>query len=609
MSDGNKLTLRDKIALFPHSPGVYRYYDASGKVIYVGKAKDLHKRVAQYFVPPERLNVKTRVLVSKIADAQFSVVDTEADALLLENNLIKQYKPRYNILLKDSKTYPWIVITNDEYPRVFLTRRVEKGRGTYFGPYSSVSHANYLLDFFRRSYPLRSCKLNITGEAILRHKFRPCLDFHIKRCRGCCIGAVSKEEYSYYINEIARLLKGGVNEIINEYERAMKQASSELRFEDAMVCKERIESLRKHYAKSIISSSSGADCDVFSLVFDGQDAFGNFLRVRGGAIIQSLNLGFRMNIEEEQESVLSTFIAEIESKFGALAREVIVPFKPDVEIDGVEFRIPVKGDKFSLLGLSAKNAREYLFNTLKQKERTDPDEYRRLVLEDLKKSLGMKDLPVHIECFDNSNIQGTNPVASCVVFRDGVPSKADYRKFKIKTVVGANDFASMKEVVNRRYSRMLAEHPDDLPQLIVIDGGEGQLKFASEALAELGILDRLMVIGLAKRMELVIRLNDPVPLFLDRNSHALKVLMHIRDEAHRFGITFHRSLRSKEQVKSILREIKGVGEQTEQRLLMHYGSVSRIASASVEDLSEMVSRPLAERILSTLNPELPLEEE
>ena len=609
MSDGNKLTLRDKIALFPHSPGVYRYYDASGKVIYVGKAKDLHKRVAQYFVPPERLNVKTRVLVSKIADAQFSVVDTEADALLLENNLIKQYKPRYNILLKDSKTYPWIVITNEEYPRVFLTRRVEKGRGTYFGPYSSVSHANYLLDFFRRSYPLRSCKLNITGEAILRHKFRPCLDFHIKRCRGCCIGAVSKEEYSFYINEIARLLKGGVNEIINEYERAMKQASSELRFEDALVCKERIESLRKHYSKSIISSSSGADCDVFSLVFDGQDAFGNFLRVRGGAIIQSLNLGFRMNIEEEQESVLSTFIAEIESKFGALAREVIVPFKPDVEIDGVEFRIPVKGDKFSLLGLSAKNAREYLFNTLKQKERTDPDEYRRLVLEDLKKSLGMKDLPVHIECFDNSNIQGTNPVASCVVFRDGVPSKADYRKFKIKTVVGANDFASMKEVVNRRYSRMLAEHPDDLPQLIVIDGGEGQLKFASEALAELGILDRLMVIGLAKRMELVIRLNDPVPLFLDRNSHALKVLMHIRDEAHRFGITFHRSLRSKEQVRSILREIKGVGEQTEQRLLMHYGSVSRIASASIEDLSEMVSRPLAERILSTLNPELPLEEE
>ena len=609
MSDGNKLTLRDKIALFPHSPGVYRYYDASGKVIYVGKAKDLHKRVAQYFVPPERLNVKTRVLVSKIADAQFSVVDTEADALLLENNLIKQYKPRYNILLKDSKTYPWIVITNDEYPRVFLTRRVEKGRGTYFGPYSSVSHANYLLDFFRRSYPLRSCKLNITGEAILRHKFRPCLDFHIKRCRGCCIGAVSKEEYSFYINEIARLLKGGVNEIINEYERAMKQASSELRFEDALVCKERIESLRKHYAKSIISSSSGADCDVFSLVFDGQDAFGNFLRVRGGAIIQSLNLGFRMNIEEEQESVLSTFIAEIESKFGVLAREVIVPFKPDVEIDGVEFRIPVKGDKFSLLGLSAKNAREYLFNTLKQKERTDPDEYRRLVLEDLKKSLGMKELPVHIECFDNSNIQGTNPVASCVVFRDGVPSKADYRKFKIKTVVGANDFASMKEVVNRRYSRMLAEHPDDLPQLIVIDGGEGQLKFASEALAELGILARLMVIGLAKRMELVIRLNDPVPLFLDRNSHALKVLMHIRDEAHRFGITFHRSLRSKEQVRSILREIKGVGEQTEQRLLMHYGSVSRIASASVEDLSEMVSRPLAERILSTLNPELPLEEE
>ena len=599
---GKELTVREKISLFPHSPGVYRYYDSSGKVIYVGKAKDLHKRVAQYFVPPERLNVKTRLLVSKIADAQFSVVDSEADALLLENNLIKQYKPHYNILLKDSKTYPWIVITNEEFPRVYLTRRVDRRSGTYFGPYSSVTHANYLLEFFRKNYPLRSCNLKITGEAILRKKFRPCLDFHIGRCKGCCIGAVSKEEYSSWITEIARLLKGGVNEIIREYEAAMKAAAGELRFEEAQVYKNKVEALRKHYSKSIISSMSDASCDVFSLVFDGPEAFGNFLRVRGGAVVQSLNLGFKMNIEEEQASVLSTFIAEIESKFGSLAKEVIVPFLPDVEIDGIEFRIPARGEKLALLNLSAKNAREYHFNSLKQKERTDPDEYRRLVMEDLQKALGMKDLPTHIECFDNSNIQGTNPVASCVVFRDGVPSKKDYRKFKIKTVIGANDFASMKEVVNRRYSRMLAEAPDDLPQLVVIDGGEGQLEFARQALAELGILDRLMVVGLAKRMELVIRIDDPYPLFLDRNSQALKVLMQIRDEAHRFGITFHRNLRSKGQIQSALRGIKGVGEQTERRLLMHYGSVARIAAASEEDLSTMVPPALARTILETLNP-------
>ena len=551
-NDNNRLSVREKISLFPHSPGVYRYYDSSGKVIYVGKAKDLHKRVAQYFVPPERLNVKTRLLVSKIADAQFSVVNSEADALLLENNLIKQYKPHYNILLKDSKTYPWIVVKN----------------------------VNYLLDFFRKNYPIRSCNLKLTSDAILHGKFRPCLDYHIGRCKGCCIGGISVKEYAADINEIVRLLKGGVNEIIKEYENAMKQAASDLRFEDAQVYKNRIDALKKHYAHSIISSATDTSVDVFSLVIDGPEAFGNFLRVRGGAVIQSLNLGFKMNIEEEAGAVLSTFIAEIESKFGALAKEVIVPFLPDVEIDGVEFKIPVRGDKLALLELSEKNAREYLFNSIKQKQHTDPDEYKRMVLEDLQKALGMKELPKHIECFDNSNIQGTNPVGSCVVFRDGEPSKKEYRKFKIKTVVGADDFASMKEIVNRRYSRMLEEAPDDLPQLIVIDGGKGQLGMAYEALCELGIQDRLMVVGLAKRMELVIRVNDPYPLFLDRNSQALKVLMHIRDEAHRFGITFHRSLRSKSQIQSAL---------------------ARIAAASLDDLSSMVPRPLAESILKALN--------
>ncbi|MBP5720352.1 MAG: excinuclease ABC subunit C [Bacteroidales bacterium] len=590
------MTVREKIELLPHSPGVYRYYDDKGAVIYVGKAKDLFKRVHQYFVPPERLNAKTRILVSRIADVQYSVVDTEADALLLENNLIKQYKPRYNILLKDSKTYPWICVTSEPFPRVYLTRRVEKNGARYFGPYSSVLHARGLLELFGNIYPLRTCRIKIDADTILRGKVRPCLDYHIGKCRGCCAGKVSQEEYNAWIDEIVRLLKGGVSDIIAGYKTAMAAAADRLDFETAQLCKERMESLQRHYSKSIITSAGERDLDVFSLVFDGPDAFGNFLRVRGGAIIQSLNLGFKMQIEEEQSSVLSAFIAEIESKFGALAREVVVPFAPDVEMEGVTFTQPSRGDKLSLLELSAKNAREFHLNSLKQREHTDPDEYKKGVMEDLRAALGMKELPRHIECFDNSNLQGTNPVASCVVFRDAEPSKKDYRRFKIKTVVGANDYASMKEVVNRRYSRMLEEAPDDLPQLVVIDGGAGQLNFAWQAICELGLQDRLFVVGLAKRLEEVIRVGDPYPLFIDRNSRALKLLQQARDEAHRFGITFHRSLRSKASVHSALRDIPGVGPRTEERLLLHFGSLARIMAAPEEDVAALVGPVLARRI-------------
>ena len=596
------MTVREKIALFPHSPGVYRYYDAEGTVIYVGKAKDLHKRVAQYFVPPERLNTKTRILVSKIADAQFSVVDSEADALLLENNLIKQYKPKYNILLKDSKTYPWICITGDDFPRVFITRRIEKGKGNrYFGPYSSVMHARNLVDFFDEVYALRTCTLKITSDAILRGKFRPCLKFHIGKCKAPCVGKISRDEYQRDIDEIVHILSGRGGEVLKHYKALMADAAEKLDFEQAQVYKDKLRTLEKHYSKSIITQAADTDADVFSMVFDGGEAFGNFLRIRGGAIVQSLNLGFRSQIEEEQAAMLSTFIGEVEDKFGTLSKEVIVPFLPDVEIPGVVFRIPQRGDKLSLLELSAKNAKEFHFNSIKQREHTDPDAFRQSVMLELQKALGMSELPRHMECFDNSNIQGTNPVASCVVFRDAEPSKKDYRRFKIKTVVGANDYASMKEVVNRRYSRMLAEAPDDLPQLIVIDGGKGQLEFAWQALAELGILDRVTVIGLAKRLEEVIRVGDPYPLFIDRNSQALKVLQHIRDEAHRFGITFHRNLRSKAAIQSALREIKGVGEKTEQRLLMHYGSVARIAAAPLEELSALVGADLAVKIHDYLN--------
>lgn len=597
------MTVREKIALFPHSPGVYRYYNSEGIVIYVGKAKDLHKRVAQYFVSPDRLNAKTRILVSKIADAQYSVVDSEADALLLENNLIKQYKPKYNILLKDSKTYPWICVTSDEFPKIYLTRRIVKGN-RYFGPYSSVIHARNLLEFISENYKIRSCNNKITSDGVLRGKFRPCLDFHIGRCAGCCIGKISVKEYNAEIEEIVSLLKGGASEVIQHYRRLMTQAADNLEFEQAQVYKQKVDSLQQHYSKSVITSASDTNVDVFSLVTDANESYGNFMRVRGGAIIQSLNLGFKMNIEEEPEAVLSEFIAEIESKFGKISGEVIVPFMPDVEMDGVSFKIPVKGDKLAILTLSTKNAKEFQFNSIRQKEHTDPDQYKSMAMEELRKALGMDVLPRHIECFDNSNIQGTNPVASCVVFRDGVPSKKDYRKFKIKTVIGANDYASMKEVVNRRYSRMLREDPDDLPQLIVIDGGKGQLDFAFQALAELGLTEKLTVVGLAKRLEEVIRVGDPYPLFIDRNSSALKVLQQIRDEAHRFGITFHRSLRSKSQIESALTRIKGVGEQTEKRLLIHYGSVPRIASAPVEDLAAFLGKEeLAERIHNELNRE------
>lgn len=595
------MDIREKIDLLPHSPGVYRYYDSEGNVIYVGKAKDLFKRVHQYFVPPERLSAKTRILVSRIADVQYSVVDSEADALLLENNLIKQYKPKYNILLKDSKTYPWICVTADEFPRVFLTRRVVRDGSRYYGPYSSVLHARSLLDLISRNYPLRSCKLKISSDAVLRGKYRPCLDFHIGRCRGCCIGGVSKEEYAGYIAEIEALLKGGVNEVVRDCRQKMMEASAALEFERAQIFKDRMEALQNHYSRSVITSASDSDADVFSLLVDGTEAFGNFLRVRGGSIIQSLNLGFKMQIEEEPASVLSEFIAEIESKFGELGKVVVVPFLPDVQFPGVEYRIPAKGEKMALLELSAKNAAEYRLSVGRQREHNNPDEYRRSVMESLQKALGMKELPVHMECFDNSNIQGTNPVASCVVFRNGEPSKKDYRRFKIKTVIGANDYASMKEVVNRRYSRMLAENPEDLPQLVVIDGGKGQLEFAWQALSELGLTDRLVVIGLAKRLEEVIMVGNPYPLFIDRNSQALRVLQQIRDEAHRFGITFHRNLRSKSQITSALRDIRGVGEQTEKRLLLHFGSVARIASAPQEDIAGLVGPALAGVIKKELN--------
>ncbi len=589
------MNVREKVSLLPHTPGVYRFLDSSGTVIYVGKAKDLHRRVSQYFRPPESLDRKTRAMVSKIADMMFAVVETEQDALLLENNLIKTLQPRYNILLKDSKTYPWIVIKKEPFPRVMLTRRMTKGGGRYFGPYSNAGYAHAMLDLIAQLYPLRNCKLALSEEAIAKGKFKVCLNAHLGRCCAPCVGSVSAAEYGEMISSVEQLLSGGARGLIRDNREKMALAASELRFEAAQVYKDRAALLERHYAKSPIVNNTMHDTDVFSLVSEGQEHFCNFMRIREGCVVQSFNMELEARIEEPQEDVLAAFMAEMISKFGDLSKEVVVPMIPGQQFDGVELIVPARGDKMELLRLSTKNAAALKVEKSRHEEKVNPEEHFEKVMQNLQRDLGMQDLPKHIECFDNSNIQGTNPVASCVVFRDARPSKKDYRHFKIKTVVGANDFASMKEVVNRRYSRLMAEG-QDLPQLIVIDGGRGQLHFALEALRELGIADRLCVVGLAKRLEEVIRPGDPYPLFLDKNSTSLKVLMQIRDEAHRFGITFHRSLRSKSQIGSQLAEIQGVGEATSAKLLGHFKSVKRVREASLEDLEAVVGKALAAKV-------------
>ena len=548
------MSLSDKIKILPHEPGVYRFLDKDGKIIYIGKAKDLKKRVSQYFVTPERLTSKTRVLVRNIAEIQHTVVGSEQDALLLENNLIKEYKPKYNILLKDSKSYPWICVSKEHFPRIFLTRRLVRNGSLYFGPYSSVQHARGLLDLINTLYRIRSCRLSLSPEEIERGKYRECLDFHIKRCYAPCTGKISESEYMKQIDDITEILKGNCASLIRNLKEKMEQAASELRFEQAQNYKENLELLRNHYSKSLIVSPKVTDIDVFSLVFDRYNVFGNYLRINNGCIVQTLNLQLRMNIEEDK-----------------------------------------------VLELSLKNANAFKFSQLKQEalnsgEHAEGKEQRgNLAVEMLRQDLNMEQMPVHIECFDNSNIQGTNPVASCVVFRNGKPSKRDYRHFNIKTVVGANDFASMHEVVYRRYSRLLEEGAP-MPQLILIDGGRGQLNFACKALEELGLTGKIKIIGIAKRLEELVIPDDPIPLFLDKNSPSLKLLMALRDEAHRFGITHHRAKRSKGQISSSLRRIPGVGQATEQKLLLAFKSARRVGEASIDDLTAVVGKSLAEKI-------------
>lgn len=599
------MELRNKINLLPLEPGVYRFLDDSGTIIYIGKAKSLRKRVSQYFVNPQRLNTKTRVLVSKIADIQHTVVENETDALLLENNLIKQYQPKYNILLKDGKSYPWICIKNEPFPRVLLTRRFVRDGSLYFGPYSSPQHAHHLLDMLNSLYKLRSCKHNLTDEAIAQGKFKPCLNIHIRKCEGPCIGKISKEEYNQQIAAIKEILRGNTGELIREYKKRMLEHSKELEFERAQEYKEKIEMLQSHYSKSLIVHPSITNTDVFSIVFDKGNAFGNFFRLNGGCIIQTINLHFKLNIEEERGAVLTRFIQETyqitrAQEEGHRTEEILVPFLPDNLSLGKNIHIPLKGDKLSLLELCTKNANAFRFQKMKQEEIKDPEEGKNRSVMALKEALHLERLPVHIECFDNSNTQGTNPVAACVVFKNGKPSKKDYRHFNIKTVVGANDYASMYEVVHRRYSRLLSEG-GELPQLVLIDGGKGQLSFAYSALQQLGLIGKLEVISIAERLEEIIIPGDPTPMFLDKNSPALKLLMHLRDEAHRFGITHHREKRTKNLITSQLLEIKGIGEVTQQKLLQHFKSVKRIKEASAQELESVVGKRAANFIITHLN--------
>ena len=612
------MTLKEKISILPLEPGVYRFLDSSGTVIYIGKAKSLRKRVQQYFVKEENLTAKTRVLVSKIADVQHTVVESEQDALLLENNLIKQYQPKYNILLKDGKSYPWICIKNEPFPRVFLTRNFVRDGSQYFGPYSSVQHAHSLIDLINSLFKLRNCKLALNSLSIADGKFKPCLNIHIKKCYGPCVGEITEQEYNTQIQGVREILRGNTGELIREYRKLMQEHASTLEFEKAQEYKEKIELLQNHYSKSLIVHPSITDTDVFSIAFEKGNAFGNFFRLNGGCIIQALNMHFKLNIEEEKEAVLTRFMQEIyqilQKDEQRRAVEILVPFLPDNLSFGKNIHVPLKGDKLNLLELCTKNAKAFMFQQMKQEEIKDPDEGKNRALMALKDALQMERLPMHIECFDNSNTQGTNPVAACVVFKNGKPSKRDYRHFNIKTVVGANDYASMYEVVHRRYSRII-EEGGEMPQLILIDGGRGQLHFAYDALSNLGLLsDRtgnpphpnfhkyghIEVISSAERLEEIMIPNDPTPLFLDKNSPALKLLMHLRDEAHRFGITHHREKRTKNQITSTLLQIKGVGEATQQKLLQHFKSVKRLKAASLEEIEAVVGKSMAQKIKKEL---------
>ncbi|GFI54030.1 UvrABC system protein C [Alistipes sp.] len=591
-------SLKRQAAALPSNPGVYQFVDRTGTIIYVGKAKSLRRRVSSYFLQSRDHTAKVRVMVKQIVEIRHIVVDSEQDALLLENSLIKSLQPRYNILLKDDKTYPWIVVRREPFPRVQSTRRLVRDGSQYYGPYGSLTAQHALLEFIREVVPLRTCKLNLSPQAIARGRYGVCLQYHLGNCKAPCVGAQSEEDYDECIALVQSILRGDLRPVRSHLEAEMARAAAELRFEAAQRCKTRLAALDNYQARSVIVSAKIVDCDVFSLLTDDDTAYCNFLRLRHGSIVAVRTVRMSTGADSSEEELLSAAITHIvETVAGELSREVIVPVLPSAAVlfDGVTFTVPKRGEKAELLEFSLKSARIYRAETLKNLEIKNPERHTERLMNAMQKELHLPHQPRHIECFDNSNLQGTNPVASCVVFRDGKPSRKEYRHFNIKEVVGIDDFASMREIVRRRYSRLLEEGAE-LPDLIIVDGGKGQLSSAYGVLCELGIEDRVPIVGLAKRIEEIFFPGDSMPYYLSRTGEPLKVVCHIRDEAHRFGITFHRQKRSKTFIDSELDHISGIGDKSRTALMRHFRTVSAIRAATQLELAGIVGQSKARRL-------------
>ncbi|PQJ69175.1 excinuclease ABC subunit UvrC [Polaribacter butkevichii] len=589
-----------QIKTLPNEPGVYQYFDKEDVIIYVGKAKNLKKRVASYFNKNHE-NGKTRVLVKKIVSIKHIVVNTETDALLLENNLIKKYKPRYNVLLKDDKSYPWLCIKKERFPRVFMTRRVIKDGSEYFGPYTSIKTVRILLDLIKELYPLRTCNYDLSHQNVNEGKYKVCLEYHLKNCRGACEGLETESHYSNSIAEIRNIIKGNFKESLDKFNQMMLNFAEKMEFEEAQKIKEKLHLLSNYQSKSTIINPSINNVDVFSIISDETHGYANFLKISNGSIIQSHTTEIKKKLEETDKELLELFIVEIRQRFDSQSPEIYVPFKVDLgEI--VKVTIPKLGDKKRIVELSERNAKYYRQEQFKQVQIVDPDRHVKRIMAQMKKDLRLHVEPRHIECFDNSNIQGTNPVAACVVFKDGKPSKKDYRHYNIKTVEGPDDFASMEEVVFRRYKRLL-EEKQPLPQLIIVDGGKGQLSSGLKALDDLGLRGKIAIIGIAKRLEEIYYPGDPIPLYLDKKSETLKITQYLRNEAHRFGITFHRNKRSKSAIKSELEQIPDVGKQTITTLLRKFKSAKRVKEASLDELKEVIGNARAIKVYQFFNPE------
>jgi len=596
------MTSNSDIALqlktLPDLPGVYQYFDKDNKLLYVGKAKNLKKRVSSYFNKVHD-NARLNVLVRKIITIKHIVVQTETDALLLENNLIKNLQPRYNILLRDDKTYPWICIKNERFPRVFSTRNLIKDGSEYFGPYTSGRTLHTLLDLIRELYPLRNCNYDLRLQNIQNGKYKVCLEYHIGNCLGPCEDYESEEDYNRKIQNIRHLLKGNFKENIKDFKQLMLKYAADMKFEEAQAVKEKLQVLENYQAKSTIVNPKITNVDVFSIISDETMAYINFLQISHGAVIRSHTLELKKRLNETDEELLTLGIIELRERFHLLTREVIVPFEVDLG-EKISVTVPKLGDKKQLLDLSERNARYYRLDQLKQIKIVDPDRHTNRIMAQMKSDLRLNREPRHIECFDNSNIQGTNPVAACVVFKDGKPSKKDYRHFNIKTVEGPNDFASMEEVVFRRYRRLLDEG-EPLPDLVIIDGGKGQLGAALKSLDILGLRGKIAIIGIAKRLEELFYPGDSVPLYLDKKSETLKIIQHLRNEAHRFGITFHRNQRSKNAIDNSLTTIPGIGPKTMEKLLVHFKSVKRLSEAPEEEIIKIVGKSKAQKVSAFFN--------